>query len=310
MRRRGLLLAAATCSARAWTGDALRIVVAYPPGGVSDRIARLFAERLAPVLRTTVVVDNRAGAGGSVALSVVARAAPDDRTLGFCAISPLALLPHFGTPAPAVVPVSGVMRTPLLVLGTPALHAHSFEEMVRDARKPGAEPLRWATSGVGTIGHLCVEEVRRQLQLPIVHVPYSGGGPQLQDALAGRFELLSSNLAPLQIGYVHAGRLAPLALGAPHRSPVLPRVPTFAELGCPGANLSSLFGLFAPEGTTPEAVHRLNAACAQVLAEPAFRRELTDAGNEPADGDAPSFAAEIAAQRAANGRLVQAMRAR
>jgi len=312
IRRRGVLLAGAAVAgaARAWPGDALRIVVAYPPGGVSDRIARLFAERLAPVLGVPVVVDNRAGAGGSVALSLVARAAADDRTLGFCAISPLALLPHFGSAAPAVVPVSGVMRTPLLVLGTPALQAHGFEEMVRAARRPDAEPLRWATSGIGTIGHLAVEAVRRQLQLPIVHVPYSGGGPQLHDALAGRFELLSSNLAPLQIEYVRSGRLTALALGAPRRFPLLPQLPTFDELGCPDANLSSLFGLFAPEGTGPEAIARLNAACAQVLAQPAFRRELTDAGNEPADGDAAWFAREIATQRTANGRLVEGMRTR
>jgi len=310
--RRRLLLAgvAAAGAARAFPGDALRIVVAYPPGGVSDRIARLFAERLAPVLGLPVVVDNRAGAGGSVALALVARAAPDDRTLGFSAISPLALLPHFGTPAPAVVPVSGIMRTPLLVVGTPALHARSFEDMVREARRPDAEPLRWATSGVGTIGHLAVEAVRRQLHLPIVHVPYSGGGPQLHDALSGQFELLSSNLAPLQIEYVRGGRLTALALGAPRRFPVLPQLPTFAELGCPDANLSSLFGLFAPEGTPPDAVARFNAACAQVLAQPAFRRELTEAGNEPADGDAAWFAREIASQRAANARLVEGMRTR
>ena len=180
MRRRTLLISAAGLAAGAQArSDALRIIVAYPPGGVSDRIARVFAQRLAPVLGLPVIVDNRAGAGGSVALSLVARAAPDERTLGFCAISPIALLPHFGSAAPAVVPVSGVMRTPLLVLGTPALQAHDFQGVVRDAQRPGAEPLRWATSGVGTIGHLAVEVVRRELHLPVVHVPYSGGGPQL-----------------------------------------------------------------------------------------------------------------------------------
>jgi tripartite-type tricarboxylate transporter receptor subunit TctC len=311
MRRRALLVSVATglaAGAQA-RGDALRIIVAYPPGGVSDRMARLFAERLAPVLGIPVIVDNRAGAGGSVALSLVARAVPDERTLGFCAISPLALLPHFGTPAPAVVPVSGVMRTPLLVLGTPALHARDFQAVVREARQPGAEPLRWATSGIGTIGHLAVEVVRRELHLPVVHVPYSGGGPQLQDALAGRFELLSSNLAPLQIEYVRGGRLTALAVGAPRRSTILPQVPTFAELGCPDANVASLFGLFAPQGTAAEAVARMNAACAQVLAQPGFRRVLAEAGNELADGDAASFAKEIRTQDAANARAVEAMRA-
>jgi tripartite-type tricarboxylate transporter receptor subunit TctC len=306
MRRRALLLGACATVATAHArSDVLRIVVAYPPGGISDRIARVFAQRVEPVVGMPVIVENRAGAGGAVALALVARATPDDRTLGFCAISPLTLLPHFGAAPPAVVPVSGVMRTPLLMVGTSALHAHSFAEMVREAQRPDAQPLRWATSGVGTIGHLAVEQVRRQLHLPIVHVPYAGGGPQLQDALAGRFELLSTNLAPLQIEYVRSGKLTALALGAPRRFPLLPQLPTFAELGCPGANVSSLFGLFAPEGTPPESVARLNAACAQVLAQPEFRRLLTDAGNEPADGDAAWFAREIAAQRSAYARVME-----
>ena len=310
MRRRQVLAAAALAAgARAWGADVTRIVVAYPPGGVSDQVARLFAERLGPLLGTTVLVENRPGAGGGLALAQLALARPDGATLGFAAISPLALSPHFGTPAPRVVPVSGVMHTPLLLVGTPGLAARSFADMVRLARGQ-AEPLRWATSGVGTIGHLALEQVRRQLQLPLVHIPYTGGGPQLQDALAGRFELLSTNLAPLQIEYVRGGRLTPLALGAPQRSALLQSLPTFAELGCPAANLSSLFGLFAPEGTPRATVDTLNAACARVLAQPDFLRVLASAGNLPASGDASAFAHEIAMQSAANAKLVAGLQPR
>lgn len=308
MRRRQWLAAAALAAGtRPWAAEVLRIVVAYPPGGVSDQVARLLAERLAPLLGLAVVVENRPGAGGGLALAQLAQARPDGRTLGFAAISPLALSPHFGTPAPKVLPVSGVMHTPLLLVGTPALAARNFGEMLRLGRRE-EEPLRWATSGAATIGHLALEQVRRQMRLALVHIPYTGGGPQLQDALAGRFELLSTNLAPLQLDYVRNGRLTPLALGAPQRSPLLPQLPTFAELDCADANLSSLFGLFAPPGTPRAQVEELNAACAQVLAEPGFRRVLAGAGNMPATGSAEAFAREIALQFEANRKAVAGLR--
>jgi tripartite-type tricarboxylate transporter receptor subunit TctC len=287
----------------------MRIVVAYPPGGISDRIARLLAMQLAQLLNENVIVENQAGAGGSVALASVARAAPDGRTLGFCAISPLALSPHLGRPAPRVTPVSGVMHTPLLLVGTPLLQARTFNAMVRQARnQPGS--LRWATSGVATIGHFALEQVRRTLAIDVVHVPYSGGAPQLQDALAGRFELLSTNLAPLQIDYVREGRFHALALGAPARSELLPGVATFAELGCPAANLSSLFGLFAPEGTPQAVVEKTNSACAQVLAQAEFRKVLMDGGNLPAVGSAADFALAIERESQANAKLARAMQPR
>ncbi|MBG9388592.1 Bug family tripartite tricarboxylate transporter substrate binding protein [Caenimonas aquaedulcis] len=313
MRRRQLIAwAGASGTAMAWPAHAastLRIVVAYPPGGISDRIARLLAIKLAPILDATVIVENQAGAGGSVALAAVSRAAPDGRTLGFSAISPIALSHYFGRPAPRVVPVSGVMHTPLLLVGTSALAARSFADMVTQAREhPGT--LRWATSGIATIGHLAVEQVKREMRVDVVHVPYSGGAPQLQDALAGRFELLSTNLAPLQIDYVRSGQLHALALGAPQRSPLLPSLPTFTELGCPGANLSSLFGLFAPDGTSGGVVARLNAACAQVLAQPEFRQVLIDGGNLPATGSAADFVRAIERESRANARLAASMPAR
>ncbi|WP_053076729.1 tripartite tricarboxylate transporter substrate binding protein [Caenimonas sp. SL110] len=308
MRRRDLLaMAGGSMASGVFAQQAMRIVVAYPPGGVSDSVARVFAQRLGTLLKETIIVENRPGAGGSLALTSLAQANPDGRTLGFCAISPLALSPYFGSPLPRVAPVSGVMHTPLLVLGTPGLNASTFPDMLREARA-SSNGVRWATSGVGTIGHLALEQVRLEFKLNIVHVPYSGGAPQLQDALAGRFELLSSNLAPLQIDYVKNARLAALALGAPTRSPTLPGLPTFAELGCPAANLSSLFGLFAPPATPAAVVDKLNAACAQVLAQSDFRKMLADGGNMPATGSAAEFAREIAQQSEVNARLVAAMR--
>ncbi|MCZ2496584.1 tripartite tricarboxylate transporter substrate binding protein [Xylophilus sp. Kf1] len=302
MRRRTGLAATALMAAAgrvgAWSPDALRLLVAYPPGGVSDRVARLLAHGLEARLGYPVLVDNRPGAGGAVALQAIARSPPDGRVLGFCAISPLTLSPLLGLPAPAVVPVTGVMRTPLLLVGTPALGARDYAGMLAAARAaPGA--LRWATSGVGTIGHLVLEQVQRGENISVVHVPYAGGGPQLHDALAGRFELLSTNLAPQQLDHVRSGRFTALALGAPAGSALLPGVPTFAEAGCPGANRDSLFGLFAPRATPAALVDRLNAACAAVLAQADFGQVLAASGNLPAAGSARWFAAEIERQAAA-----------
>jgi tripartite-type tricarboxylate transporter receptor subunit TctC len=308
--RRSVLLAAATaCAPVLRAAPVVRLLVAYPPGGVSDSVARMLARRLAPLIDRSIIVENRPGAGGSVAMFEVARSAPDGNVLCFCAISPLALSPLFGQAPPFVAPVSAIMHTPLLLLGTPGLSARSFAGMVDEARNtPGG--LRWATSGVGTIGHLALEQVKLQFTLPLVHVPYAGGGQQLRDALVGHFEVLSSNLAPLQIDYVSAGRLTALAVGAPTRAEQLPSVPTFAELGAPAANLASLFGLFAPQATPPSIIEQWNAACAQVLADPEFRQILVDGGSMPAPGTPADFAREIARQSHINARLVQAMRSR
>lgn len=300
---------AAACAPSLRAAPALRLLVAYPPGGVSDGVARVLARRLAPLLNRFVVVENRPGAGGSVAMFEVARSAPDGSTLCFSAISPLALSPLFGQAIPLVAPVSAVMHTPLLLLGTPALAARSFAGLVDEARStPGG--LRWATSGVGTIGHLALEQVKLQFALPLLHVPYSGGGQQLRDALVGHFEVLSSNLAPLQIEYVNTGRLTALAVGAPTRAEQLPGVPTFSEAGAPAANLASLFGLFAAPATSPQTIAEWNAACAQVLADPDFRQMLVEGGSMPAPGTPADFAREIARQSHINARLVQVMRSR
>jgi tripartite-type tricarboxylate transporter receptor subunit TctC len=301
-RRRCLLagLAAAGVAAlpaSGWAREALRLVVAYPPGGVSDQITRALASLLDAQGAGPVVVENRAGAGGAVALASMARTAPDGRTLCFSAISPLSqsTVPVGGRPlVEAVVPVIGVMHTPVLLVGTPAFAGRSFGDLLAAARaRPGL--LRWATSGAGTAGHQVLEQVRRATGIDVTHVPYKGGGPQLHDALAGEFELLSTNVAPLQIDYVRTGRFTPLAVGAPARVGVLGAVPTFAELGCPGANLASLFGLFAPRGTPDAVVRRVNALLGRALAHPALRNRLLSSGNLPAGGSAAEFAAAIVA---------------
>lgn len=299
----------------AWPARPIRILVAYPPGGVSDDIARALAEKLAAQLAVPVLVDNRAGASGSVAMDLLARSAPDGYTLCFSAITPLTLLPLLGPvnydPVRDIVPVASVMFTPVLVVGTPALAARSLPEALAAARTAGAA-LRWATTGPGTTGHQVLDQVARSSGAHIVHIPYKGGGQQITDALGGQFELLSTNVGATQLQHIRNGRLSPLAVGAPARLSVLPAVPTLLELGYPQANLVSLFGLFAPGGTAAATVQRLNAEINKALALPEIRQRLHSVNNVPALGSVASFERQIAleAERSRKAALDNASPAR
>jgi tripartite-type tricarboxylate transporter receptor subunit TctC len=305
VKRRSLLVAAATPPA--WAAEsALRLVVAYPPGGISDEVARALAEPLAAELGRPVRVEHRPGAGGALAMEMLARAPADGTVLVFSAASPLTLLPQLGPtsydPQRDIAPVAAVMTTPVLVVGTPVLAATDFGGLLAAARaRPGT--LRWASSGLGTTGHLVLEQVCLSAGVEIVHVPYKGGGQQLSDALGGQFEALSSNVAPTPLQHVRSGRLRALAVGAAQRLPVLPAVPTLAEAGHPEANLQSLFGLFAPGATPPALVRRLNAAVRAALVP--LQPRLLAASNLPQDGSAAEFAERIAVETAALQRLLK-----
>ena len=287
----------------------VRIVVAYPAGGVSDAVARALGDKLAAQLGTTVVIENKAGASGSIGMDAVAKAAPDGATLGFAAISPLVLSPHLGRlpfdPLKDIAPVASVMYSPVLLLATSASSAPDFKAMVADAKtRPGA--IRWATSGSASLGHIMLEQLRAAAAVDITHVPYKGGGQQMNDALGGQFEILSINAGPALTAHVRSGKLRPLAVGAPARLESLPAVPTLAELGYKAANLSSLFGVFAPAGMPPALLARYNAEINKALAAPDLRSKLLAADNVPTGGSAADFAKEIALEYESNGRIVKA----
>jgi len=296
----------------AWPSRPLRLFVVYPPGGVSDGMARVLADPLAQALGVPVLIENRPGAGGSLGIDALSRAAPDGHTLAFSAISPLTLHPLIARvaydPMRAVVPVASVMRTPVLVVGTPAFTGRGFGEMIAQARRqPGT--VRWATSGVATIGHMVLAQVRMQSRTDITHIPYQGGGPQLNDALSGQFEVLSTNVAAQQLQYIEGGRFQALAVGAPERIEALPAVPTLAELGFEKANRDSLFGIFAPARTPTAVVQRLNAEINRVLRSDTVRERWRAAYNLPAGGSTDDFAHEIAMDRRRNRELVAGGRA-
>ena len=302
-------LAPLTARAQAWPAKPIKITVAYPPGGVADAMARLLADKLAPVLGQSVLVDNKAGASGSIGMDAVAKAAPDGYSFGFSAISPLVLNPHLGkSPFDAandIAPVASVIASPVLLLGTSALAAKDFKELVAAAKaRPGA--LRWATSGPASLGHIVLEQVKAGTGVDITHIPYKGGGQQINDALGGQFEVLSVNAGPAIMGHWKAGKLKALAVGSPARLEQLPQVPTLAELGLPAANLASVFGLFAPAGTPAAAIERLNAEVNKLLKDKDVLQKIDAADNVPTGGSAADFAKFIAGESSSNARIIKA----
>jgi tripartite-type tricarboxylate transporter receptor subunit TctC len=314
MKRRTLLVSGAAALALPAFAQSLsftkpvRMIVAYPPGGVSDTVARAICDKLAARTGHACVVDNKAGASGTIGVDAVAKAAPDGSTIGFTAISPLVLSPHLGKvpydPLRQLTPIVSVMYSPVVLLATPALAVHDFPELLALAKdKPNT--VRWATSGSGSLGHLMLEQLQGQGHVQMVHIPYKGGGQQMTDALGGQFEVLSTNAGPAISAQVQAGKLRPLAVGAPRRLASLPDVPTLAELGFPRANMSSQFGIIGPGGMPKPLVDKLNAELNAVLQLPEIRSRLVETGNVPTGGSTEAFRKEIAAESEANLRIIR-----
>lgn len=308
----GLMLSPNLHAQNAPRSKPLRMVVAYPPGGVSDVVARALADALAPRLSTPVLVENRAGASGTLGVNAVAKAGADAADMVvFTALSPLTLSPHLGAlPYDALrdlVPVASVMVSPVLLAATPALADTDFKAMLARARaQPGR--LRWATSGSGSLGHLMLESIGRAHGVSFTHVPYKGGGQQITDALGGQFEILSVNTSGAVLQHVREGRLKALAVGAPARLDALPQTPTLTELGLAQANFHSRFGLFASAAMPPAVLERLNQQVNAVLSTPALRERLLAAECVPALSSPNELARLVASEHQIMGQLVREAR--
>ena len=304
-----LILAAALAlpvAAQTFPSRPVRIIVVYPPGGTSDAVTRLLAEKLAGALGQQVLVENRGGAGGAIGMDAMAKSPPDGYTIAFSAISPLTLLPHVGkVPYDAlkdIAALASVMYSPVYLLGTPAFSGKDFADVAAQAKaKPGS--LRVGTSGIATLGHLMVEQLRIA-GLDLTHVPYRGGGQVITDAAGGQFELFTANPSSGVNAMLQQGKFRILAVAAPRRLAALPAIPTMTELGYPDSNYTSHFGFFAPAKTPEASLKRLHAEINAALALPDVAERLARLDNVVATSSAEQFAGVVRREYEANAKIV------
>ena len=291
------------CAAAFAQGDypsrPIRLMVTVPPGGAADFIARLVGAKLADSFGQSVVVENRAGASGTIAADAVAKAAPDGYTLLQNSITTHGIGPHlFATlpydPVKDFAPVSGLALLPLIMAVNAELPAKSVPELVALAKR---QPLNFASSGNGGAPHMAAELFKSVTGAPLVHVPYKGSGPAVADLIGGRVQIMF-DAAPSLIQHVRSGKLRVLAAASAERNRLVPEAPTFAELGQPQIAVSLWYGMLAPAGTPRPVIDKLNGAIGKALASPEIVERLHAQGAEPMPGTPEAFASFMRAEMA------------
>ena len=296
-----LSLAACTSWAGAQTfpSKPLTIVVPFPAGGALDTVARAIAEPMRMDLGQAVIVDNRPGAGGTVGSAQVARAAPDGHTilLGSVATHAIAAglypkLPY--DPIGDFSPITQLTSSPLVLTVSPQVKAANVAELVAAAKaQPGK--INYASTGNGTALHIAGEVFRSVTGIDVVHVPYKGGSQAATALLAGEVGFMIAN-PQLVMSFVQAGRLRALAVTGNSRLEALPNVPTLKEAGVSGVDMTTWFGLWAPKGTPPAVIDRLNASARKALAAPEVKRQLEAQGDAPVGSGVTEFSTLVRAE--------------
>jgi len=287
-----LLIMLAPCAlAQDYPNRPIRLVVTVPPGGAADFIARLIGGKLGDALGQPVLVENRGGAGGTIAADAVAKAAPDGYTLLQNSITTHGVGPHLYSklpydPVKDFSAVSGLALLPLIMAVNAELPAKTLADVVALAKK---ENLNFASSGNGGAPHMAAELFKSVTGAPITHVPYKGSGPAVADLVGGRVQIMF-DAAPSLIAHVRAGKLRVLAAASAERNRLLPEVPTFAELGHPRVAVSLWYGLLAPAATPAPIVARLNGEVTKILQSADVRERLAAQGAEPMPGTPQAFA--------------------
>ena len=299
--------AAVTAHAQNWPNKPVRFIVPFPPGGSVDQVARILANALTPALGQQVIVDNRGGAAGSIGTSIAAKSTPDGYTFVVVfdthAVNP-SLIPNMGfDTAKDLAPVMLIATAPMALVTQSAMPYRSLGDVVTAAKaKPGA--IGYGSIGSGSLGHLAMTLLQTQGGFQLTHVPYKGGGPLMQDAIAGH--------VPLAIGttflvnpHIDSKLVRPLAVTSAKRTPQLPNVPTMAEQGYPGFDVSAWWGVLAPAHTPKPIIDRMHTELVKVLSQAAVRDKLTQQGMEIVAGGPDVLARFVAGEIDRWGKIVK-----
>jgi tripartite-type tricarboxylate transporter receptor subunit TctC len=287
----------------------VKLVVPFPPGGPLDATGRAIAQKLTEAWGQSVIVENKPGAGGNIGAGYVAKSAPDGYTVVMGALSTHAVNPSLYPKMPFdaqrdFAPITLVAITPNVLVVNPSLPVHSVKELIAYAKaNPGK--LSFGSGSIGSAGHLAGELFKVDAGVDMVHVPYKGAAPAMQGLLAGDTQLMFDNLASA-MSQVKAGKLRALAVTSAERSKLVSDLPTMAEAGVPGFDISTWYGLLAPAGTPPDLIAKWNADVTKILSAPEMRERLATQGAEAAPDSPADFAKFIASELVKYAKIVKA----
>ena len=296
--------------AQPYPSKPVRLIVGFPAGGPADIFGRTLAQGMAPELGQPVVVENVSGVGGVLGVDRAAKAPPDGYTLCINSASPLVIAPYSLSKIPYDVKkdfafITLVVRVPEVVAVHPSLPVNSLSELISYARaNPGK--VNFGSAGSGSITHLAGELLKAEAKVELVHVPYKGAAPAVNDLLGGQVQMGIFDV-PVLLGHIRSGKLKAFALTSRQRAASLPEVPTTAELGYPNVNSDNWYGLVAAAGTPAEVQRRIHAAAVAALKSPAVEEQFAKVGGIASPGTSEEYRSFIAAEQAKWSKIVQAI---